>query len=95
MTTTGYNIYSSAGFIGIAGCAQRDTHSDAQLLLFETIEQSGSVHLHHHSTTSQIYTPAISDIDMLRDLMQRAIPNLRNSGLTYYASSAGNAAQII
>lgn len=87
MASTDYYIHSNAGFIGLAACSQDETRSSAHLIIYEAHEHENGVHLEIHKEVRDIFIPAQSDMDMLRNLMQQAIPSFRTNGMKYHASS--------
>ena len=84
MTTT-YNIHSSYGFIGFCFINSNQQFKQGGLSLFETVITGNTQTLYQQASIHHLYEAAKTDISIIQDLMQRSIPNLRSTGLTYSA----------
>jgi len=84
MTKT-YTIYSSSGFIGFCFVLRQTNYTQGGLSLFETISVNGNTTMYQQGGKHEIYNSTLSDIDIIKDLMQKSIPTLRTNGLTYSA----------
>ncbi|KAB2916166.1 MAG: hypothetical protein F9K23_08630 [Bacteroidetes bacterium] len=77
-----YDIHSNLGFIGFCIIKRDGTIAKSWLLLFETVGTEQFQLPGTHDTYNNQ-----EDIDIIRDLMLKAIPTLRTNELIYYAIS--------
>jgi hypothetical protein len=94
MTQT-FTIYSSNGFIGFCFIYTNGNFIQGGLSLFETVDMNGNTMMYQQSGKYDIYGTNLTNLDIIRDLMLKAIPSLRTNGLTYSATDNNGKTQII
>jgi hypothetical protein len=85
MKTNSYDIFSNSEFIGFAFVTNNGHYVHGYLTLYEAVQINGILHLAPNITKQSTYPLTIVDIDVIRDLMLKAIPTLRTNGLAYSA----------
>ena len=94
MTRT-YTIHSSNGFIGFCYVFFNQQMTQGGLSLYETVQVGNNTMMYQQATKYHIYTSSTSDIDIIKDLMQKSIPSLMTNGLTYSAIDCVGQSQTI
>jgi hypothetical protein len=80
---TSYNIYNSIGFIGFCVIYNNKKLIQANLLLFEGLPVQSLVN--QRQDTGKSYPLNTSDLEILNDLMNIAVPSFKENGIKYIA----------
>jgi hypothetical protein len=80
---TSYNIYNSIGFIGFCVIYNNKKLIQANLLLFEGLPVQSLVN--QRQDTGKSYPLNTSDLEILNDLMNIALPSFKENGIKYIA----------
>lgn len=83
-----YNIYRHQESIGFSRIEKNDNTIKATLLLFEDME-TGQASLMIPTENPKKYSSDISDIDIVKDLLSTAIPDVDKAGKIYSAKKGG------